>query len=47
VIYAVNGKHVEDVAALRSALQQIKPDQSLVLQIQHGGQLSFMVLDLE
>src|SRR4029077_17442895 len=47
VIYAVNGKHVENVAALRSALQQLKPDQPLVLQIQHEGQLSFMVRDSE
>jgi serine protease Do len=45
VIYAVNGKHVDDVAGLRAALQQLKPDQPLVLQVQHQDQLSFMVLD--
>jgi serine protease Do len=47
VIYAVNGKHVDDVAALRTALQQLKPDQPLVLQVQHQDQLSFMVLDAQ
>jgi len=47
VIYAVNGKHVDNVAGLRTALEQIKPDQPLVLQIQRQGQLSFMVLDSE
>ena len=47
VIYSVNGKHVDDVAALRAALQQIKPDQPIVLQVQRQDQLSFMVLDAE
>ncbi|HWC18840.1 MAG TPA: trypsin-like peptidase domain-containing protein [Terriglobales bacterium] len=47
VIYAVNGKHVDNVTALRGALDQIKPDQPLVLQIQRQGQLSYMVLDSE
>ena len=47
VIYAVDGKHVNDVAALRAALQQIKPDQPIVLQVQHQDQLSFMVLDAD
>jgi len=47
VIYAVNGKHVDDVSALRTALLQSKPDKPLVLQIQREGQLSFMVLDAE
>lgn len=47
VIYSVNGKHVDDVAALRSALQQVKTDQPLVLQIQRQGQLSYMVLEAE
>jgi serine protease Do len=47
VIYSVNGKHVDDVAGLRAALQQIKPDQPIVLQVQRQDQLSFMVLDAE
>ena len=47
VIYAVNGKHVDDVAALRAALQALKPDQPLVLQVQRQDQLSFMVLDAQ
>jgi len=47
VIYAVNDKHVDNVAGLRTALDQIKPDQPLVLQIQRQGQLRFMVLDSE
>jgi serine protease Do len=47
VIYSVNGKHVDDVAGLRAALQQIKPDQPIVLQIQRQDQLTFMVLDAE
>jgi serine protease Do len=45
VIYAVNGKHVDNVAALRATLDQIKDDQPLVLQIQRQGQLSYLVLD--
>ena len=40
-------KHVDNVAGMRTALEQIKPDQPLVLQIQRQGQLSFMVLDSE
>ena len=47
VIYAVNGKHVDNVTSLRGALDQIKADQPLVLQIQRQGQLSYMVLDSE
>jgi len=47
VIYAVNGKHIDNVAALRTTLDQIKPDQPLILQIQRQGQLSYMVLDSE
>jgi len=47
VIYAVNGKDVDDVSALRTALQQAKPDKPLVLQVQREGQLSFMVIDAE
>jgi hypothetical protein len=38
---------VDDISALRTALQQAKPDKPLVLQIQREGQLSFMVLDAE
>ena len=47
VIYSVNGKRVDDVTALRSALQQLKADQPLVLQIQRQGLLSYMVLDAD
>lgn len=47
VIYAVNGKHVDNVAALRTALQQVKPDQPIVLQVQRQDQLSFVVIDSE
>ena len=47
VIYAVNGKHVDDVKALRAALQQLKQDEPLVLQVQRQDQLSFMVLDAQ
>ena len=47
IIYGVNGKHVDDVAALRAALKQVNADQPLVLQVQHQDQLSFMVLDAQ
>ena len=33
--------------ALRAALDPIKPDQPLILEIQRQGQLSYMVLDSE
>jgi len=47
VIYAVNGKHVDTVSALRTALDQVKADQPIVLQVQRQDQLSFIVLDAE
>jgi serine protease Do len=47
VIHSVNGQPVEDVAALRQKLAQVKPGDPVVLQIERDGQLSYLVLESE
>lgn len=47
VIYAVNGTPVTSVAALRQALQNLKPDDPLIVQIERDGRLMFLNLELE
>jgi len=47
VIYSVNQEPVAGVEALRAALARIKPGASAVLQVERGGELRFVVLDLE
>lgn len=47
VIYSVNRTPVTSVSALREALQQLKPDDPAVLQIERDGRLMFVALELE
>jgi len=47
VIHSLNGKPIDSVQGLRDALQQTKPGDSLALQIERGGQLSYVAFDLE
>jgi len=47
VIHSINGKPIDSVQALRDVLQQTKPGDSLALQIEQGGQLSYVAFDLE
>ena len=45
VIYAVNGLQISSVAALRSNLNSLKPADPVVLQVERGGRLMFLVLE--
>ena len=47
VIHAVNGEPVTSIAALRQALEKIKPTDPTVLQIERDGHLMFLDLELE
>ncbi|MBZ5592313.1 MAG: trypsin-like peptidase domain-containing protein [Acidobacteriia bacterium] len=47
VIYAVNGEPVTSVAALRAALDKLKPTDPTVLQIERDGRLMYIDLELE
>jgi len=47
VIHAFNGKPIDSVDTLRALLQQTKIGDSLALQIERGGQLSYVSFDLE
>jgi len=47
VIYAVNGGVVTSVAALRSALDKLKPTDPTVLQIERDGRLMYLDLEVE
>jgi len=47
VIHSLNGKPIDSVQGLRDALQQTKAGDSLALQIERGGQLSYVAFDLE
>jgi serine protease Do len=47
VIYSLNGKAIASVAALREALGALDHDAEAVLQVQRGGELHFLVLELE
>ena len=47
VIHSVNGQPVEDVAALREKLREVKPGAPVVLQIERDGSLSYLVLESE
>jgi len=47
VIYAVNGAPVTSVAALRQALDKLKPEDPLVLQIERENRLMYLDLELE
>lgn len=45
VIHAINGVAVETMAALRSALDHLAPNISVVLQIERNGRLMFVSLE--
>jgi serine protease Do len=45
VIYAVNGKLIEDTATLMAALQLVNTDSPLVLQVERAGRLQFVVFE--
>jgi len=45
IIYAVNRQPVESVQQLRSALEPLKPDQPVVLQIERNNQLQYIAFE--
>jgi serine protease Do len=45
IIHAVNGRRISSVAALRSELNRLKPDEPLVLQVERESALMFLVLE--
>ncbi len=47
MIYSINGTPVTSVAALRQALDRLKPNESMVLQIEREGRLRYLDLELE
>jgi S1-C subfamily serine protease len=47
VIHAINGVQVETMAALRSALDHLAPNSSVVLQIEREGKLMFVSFELD
>jgi serine protease Do len=47
VIHAVNGKPVTDVASLRTAINAVTAESPVVLQIERGGTLSYLVLETD
>jgi serine protease Do len=47
VIHAVNGKKVTDVASLRAAIEAVPASTPLVLQVERGGTLNYLVLETD
>jgi len=47
VIYSINQEPVSGVERLRAVLAQLKPGSPVVLQVERGGELRFLVLDPE
>lgn len=47
VIYAVNGKLIEDTATLMATLELVNADSPLVLQVERAGRLQFVVFESE
>lgn len=47
VIHAINGAPVETIEGLRGALDHLKPDSSVVLQIEREGKLMFVSFELD
>jgi len=47
VIYSVNGTPVTSLVALRQVLDRLKPNEPMVLQIEHEGRLRYLDLELE
>jgi S1-C subfamily serine protease len=46
VIHALNGVQVVSLASIRSALDRLQPRSPVVLQIERGGKLMFVTLQL-
>jgi S1-C subfamily serine protease len=47
VIYSVNREPIASIEALRTALEGLKPGDRLIIQIERGGKLTFLSLELE
>jgi len=47
VIHAINGVHVETMAALRSALDHLAPNAAVVLQIERDGRFMFVSFEID
>lgn len=47
VIHAVNGKSVTDVPSLRAALDAVRAGTPLVLQVERGGTLNYLVMETD
>lgn len=47
IIHAVNTSPVKDLAGLKQLLRDIQPGSSVVLQIEHEGELSYLVMESE
>jgi serine protease Do len=47
VIYSVNGSPVSTVAALKNKINEFKPGQEVIMQIERSGRLMYVTLDLE
>ncbi len=45
IVYEINQQTVESVQQVRSALQPMKPGQSVVLQIERGSQLQYVAFE--
>ncbi len=47
VIHAVNTTPITDIAGLRQVLRSVQPGDPIVLQIEHDGELSYLVMESE
>ena len=47
IIHAINGTPVQDLAGLKQALRKVKSGDAIVLQIERGGELRYLVLESE
>jgi serine protease Do len=47
VIHELNGAPITSIQAFREALEKLKPDTPLVLQVERDGKMSFVTVDLE
>lgn len=47
VIHSVNQSSIDSLSSLRAAMRQIKPHDPVVLQVERGGGLQWLVFDLE
>jgi serine protease Do len=47
VIYSVNGSPVSTVVALKNKINEFKPGQEVIMQIERSGRLMYVTLDLE